>query len=807
MKLGDIKTTSPHIENQVAKDRIRVAPQNRRKPSRYLSGGSVGNAPPKPARSASSFSFKEDSSFLSKIDENSDNFTSSNVSRHNSNVSRHASNASRGSGRESLPPSSRSNSESARQASFDNESPSSYHGSSEHVPRALANKHSFSAADDFESRKERSLAQRSYSTNSRENVNRPKLPPVKPPRSTNTSTQSLVNEDVPVKKLSLGELKNKLFYTESFDKNDEKKQLSREEVFGSRNSIEKVDESNKNTNRYSYGDNRSSYGDKRSSFGEEKRLSKGSSRTSLPADKRNSIDEETNSYGASFRLSNGKISSISNDSTGFHRRSREDVSSDQSFNKGEDKKELVFRKSNDSSAGMLAMALTSPRQDRKIEAQQEQQTSMARSKSLSEKLENQHRTDINFAHGSKSVGHVNKTGAKPSVSPRKPTTYEKEEAPLEFRRVSLRTVPKKEDYTGSENTDVQTINAISSNKDESADTSDIFDFIYNEMNLVDDYHKPTTNTESPANTVHTGARANKISHDHQQVVTESEEVVTNSMAFTRSSVNNIDLNTNLKSATRDRVSGVVDDVKPKVDLRTGSWKAPSNIETRVDTEVSYKRHSLKSSDRGTSLDQQHHKQSSNDSLNSLEMKRHSLKKIDRFSSSSSIEQSYESNDLDFKRNSLKKLDSPLQQGKTSKESDASDERAPRQLTKNRSTMHGGSPNKNFSFQSSDVIMARSKSLSSTDQRRLNDEKEPADGEAASTESEGKSEPEWFKMARQKQKTEEANQGTPTKDVSTILCLIIDDIPVRHYGLPLNNTTQELRSIERFFKSSIFRKTV
>lgn len=746
LKFGDIKTTTPQIENQGAKDRIRVAPQNRRKPSRYRTSGN--GAPPKPARSASSFSFKEDSTFLSKIDEDSDNFAS-NTSRHNSsnsNVSRHASNASRGSGRESLPPSStRSNFDSARQDSFDNDSPS-YQGSSDHVPRALVNKHSFSTADSYESRKERSIAQRSYSTNSRENVNRPKLPPVKPPRSAHTSTHSLDNDDVPVKKLSLGELKNKLFYSESFGKNDEKQQLSREDVFGSRGSIEKVEESK----RYSYGD-------KRSSIGDETRLSKGSSRTSVStADKRNSIDEKRNSYGASFRLSNGKISSTTiDDST----RSREDISSRHAENK-EDKKELVFRKDDDGdySSGMLAMALTSPRQDRKIEPQQEEQTNMLRSKSLSEKLENQHRIDNNFANGSKSVGHVN----KPSVSPRKPvvTSEKSDDGPLEFRRVSLRTVPKKEDYLESENTDIATTTTNINN--DKKECGDIFEFINSEMNLIDDKPTTTANSVSPFKTP---SRVNKSFNEQpKQVVKAEEEVVTNSMAFTRSSVNNIDLNTNVKSSG-NRSSFVSDDEKPK----SSSWKGSSNsFEKSFDNEMSNKRHSLKSLDRGTSLDQQSKQQSSNDSLNSFEMKRHSLKKVDRYSSSSStsIEKSGEQkNDFEFKRNSFKKLDSPLQQRETSSNDVVSEERAPRPLTKHRPTVHGGTSNKDFSFQSSDV--ARSKSL------RLNEEKKTNENESESVENESKSsEPEWFKLARKKQKTEdEANQATPTKEVNLIILLL------------------------------------
>lgn len=682
---------------------------------------------------------------MSKIDEDSDNFAS-NTSRHNSsnsNVSRHASNASRGSGRESLPPSSRSNFDSTRQDSFDNDSPS-YQGSSDHVPRALINKHSFSTADSYESRKERSIAQRSYSTNSRENVNRPKLPPVKPPRSAHTSTQSLDNDDIPVKKLSLGELKNKLFYSESFGKNnDEKKELSREDVFGSRGSIEKVDESK----RCSYGDN------KRSSIGDEKRLSQASSRT---PDKRDSIDEKRNSYGASFRLSNGNITSTTiDDST---RRSREDISSRHNINNKEeteeDKKELVFRKDDsDYSGGMLAMALTSPRHDRKIEPQQEEQTSMSRSKSLSEKLENQHRTDNNFANGSKSVGHVN----KPSSSPRKSvvTSEKQDDVPLEFRRVSLRTVPKKEDYMGSENKDNETNQKtpINNDKKESeGDTSDIFAFINNEMNLVDDYHKPTTPTSKNVSPVKTSAsgRVNK-SFNEQQVV-KAEEEVTNSMAFTRSSVTNIDLNTNMKSGKRSSL--VSDDEKPK----SSSWKGSSNFEKSVESEMSNKRHSLKSLDRGTSIDQQSNKQSSNDSLNSFEMKRHSLKKVDRYSSSSSsIEQSGEQqNDLDLKRNSLKKLDSPVKQRETLNEV-ASEDRVPRPLAKHRPTVHGAtSSNKNFSFQSSDV--ARSKSL------RLNEEKKSTEDEPV--ESENKAEPAWFKLARQKQKSED--EATPSKEVRFFL---------------------------------------
>ncbi|XP_066926222.1 dentin sialophosphoprotein-like [Clytia hemisphaerica] len=281
VKLGDIKPTTPQIENTVAKDRIRVAPQNRRKPSRYR----TGNAPPKPARSTSSFSFKEDS-FLTKIDEDSDNFES----RQTTNVSRHTSNVSRNSDWDSMPSYSRNNSEMTNRSSFDNTEPNF----NDAVPKALRNKHSFSTADDFQPQKQRTMAQRSFSTNSRENVNRPK-PPIKPPRSANSSIQSLDdNEDLPVKKFSLGELKSKLFYSESFGKNDDEKRISRDQVFGSRASIDEKEKSAPEK-RQSYGYERESPGDNQTSS-PEKRQSFGDKRESF-GEKRQSFGEKRQSFG------------------------------------------------------------------------------------------------------------------------------------------------------------------------------------------------------------------------------------------------------------------------------------------------------------------------------------------------------------------------------------------------------------------------------------------------------------------------------------------------------------------------------
>jgi len=443
VKFGEI-TTTPQIENALAKDRIRVAPQNRRKPSRYRSG----NAPQKPARSASSFSFKEDS-FLTKIDEDSDNFHTS-TSRHNSNASQYQSNVSRNNSNVSsdLESFSRSNSESIHRSSIDASNTGTQ--SNDHIPRALLNKHSFSTADDDEPRKQRSMAQRSYSTNSRENVNRSK-PPTKPPRSAHTSNQSLNNDDAPVKQLSLGELRNRLFYSGSFD---EKPKISKET---SNQNVDERKKSNSSEKRFSYGENNCST--------ENKRFSSGSSKI-YSTEKIYNGDESSNdikrdSYGPMFRLTNSRTS-LTNSRTSLTN-SRTSLSNGEkipekrksvSLKDERGKEELFFSKTDHSTNNMLAFALTSPRQDRK---EIDQSSPITRSKSYSEKLENKyiHKENVT-SNSSKSVGHINQmTQKSPPVIRQKPASprklrksppRESSEKPPEFHRISLRNVPKQEDY-------------------------------------------------------------------------------------------------------------------------------------------------------------------------------------------------------------------------------------------------------------------------------------------------------------------------------------------------------------------------
>ena len=691
MKFGDIKPTSPQIENSLAKDRIRVAPQNRRKPSRYRSG----NAPPKPARSASSFSFKDDS-FLTKIDEDSDNFNTStsrhnsnasqyqsNISRHNSNVSQHQSNISRhnsnvSSDLESPSAFSRSNSESTHRSSIDASNTATKSG--DQIPRALLNKHSFSTGDDAEPRKQRTMAQRSYSTNSRENVNRAK-PPTKPPRSAHTSNQSLNNDDAPVKQLSLGELRSRLFYSGSFD---EKSKISQETSNRNEEEIEKSNrKSSSNEQHFSYGENNSSNENKRFSSGSTNRYSTGESNN----------DTKKDSYGPMFRLTNSRTSLSNGEKNPEKRKSL-------TLKEEREKEELFFSKSDNSSNSMLAFALTSPRQDRR---EIDQSSPITRSKSYSEKLENKDRyfhKENGRSNSSKSVGHINQMSQKSPpvirqkpISPRKlrkPPPQESPDKPPEFHRISLRKVPKLEDYMECDS-EVQT-----NIKHDSS--SESLDFTKNEVKLKDVSSVPAKIVPSQENLY------------NSKRFEENEEAKT--LSFESSSLHKVDLNSSLN-----------EEKLPQLDAVTAGGK-----------------------------------------YHSPELRIHSLKRIEVADDIKSSQQSRE-----FKRNSLKKPDQRSPILIDAKQKDVSEERQdrpPRPLVKNRPTVHAPQ-SKGFSFQSSDVIV-RSKSMGSADQKRLIEKTDDTKNESKSTE------PEWFKLARHKQKNEEVTtdnvQQSPTKTLEYQVCI-------------------------------------
>lgn len=759
VKLGDITPTSPEIENALAKDRIRVAPQNRRKPSRYRV-----NAPPKPARTASSFSFKEDLS-LSKIDEDKDNFTS--VSRHSSNVSRHDS------ARDSYSSYIKSDSEGTHRSSFDSTTQSTR--SNDHIPRALLNKHSFSSGDELE--KPRSIAQRSFSTNSRENINRSK-PPVKPPRSAHVSSSSLNNEENLGKKLSLSELKNQLFYTEAektkgketqpfvekkndivYDKKEEIR-TSNEQIFNQKSlSFDDKRKSFFETTQprdnkpHSLGDNRRSIlsrssteasdDDKRSSVTElrqslenldNKRYSYGATQnSSVSSDTKRdsykvtrnssvSLDSKRDSYGASFGLSTSHTSLDSHTDKiekqnlyklpSLSKENKNDVFSSKEKLPSSNSKELVFQKSDEPSYGLTAFALTSPRQDR---VEPTISSNMTRSKSYSEKLEKiksaQPRPHAYHSKisNSKSVGYINEVGTKPSplkekpvISPRKlrrpsPEKPEKKENPAEFRRISLRKVPKMEDYMEMETEE---------SKDKQHDisnTSSILDFVNNEL-VLDEPSPTKPNGFGQFELSHSVEVSSKTKVADAQGRGNETSDLKSGVAFKRSLINNVDL-TSSKSTYE----------------QTG---APVKTASEITGEQSqHKPASWKHFEEKKSVDEI--------SSENVEFKRHSLKKIDR----PNVDEP-KSFSLPIKRasdvNEEREIDKP-----------------PRSLVKNRPTVHGISE-KDFSFQSND-IKNRSKSLGSSDQKRLSEKAAAAGTENEDTNS---SEPAWFKLARRKQKNEE-----------------------------------------------------
>lgn len=778
MKLTDIKTTTPKIQSDAAKDRIRIAPQNRRKPSRYRGAGG-GGSPSKPARTSSIHSFNNDSG-LGKIEEDKDNFTS--INRNSSSIGQRTSSYSR---QESIG----SNQDSR-------ESLSDSRKMSDPSTTRILKQHSFTTTDDTEEpRKSRTIPQRSLSSNSRENVNRPK-PPAKPPRSTHTSTNSLHKEDVaPSRGFSLSALNNDFFYTKENETNTEKRD-SYGAAFGLSSSMNNqntpLNEIDQNvptrTRHYSKDSSFSDDGNPTSSRERIMRSKEDVSRRSKEDVNNRSIEdilrkskEDLSSRSSGENVSRRSIHEIlgrskedisRKSSEDISKRSKEDISrkikedvsrSSKEYTRTKDVdvsngveltnggQELIFPKTEDK-YGMMAFALTSP----SPAVQPEEAPVFSRSKSFSGKSHKQ--TDSNEhmnefrersqTSGAKSHGQLNEVGRalspppvkqKPFASPRKlrrPTSPERRNDDVEskttpeFNRISLKKVPKLEDYSfppsvdqtpqSEFNTNTTSIeNHDSPNKQfntttvtvETKEMPSVKPFKMPDLRSTDMYHHSATKKplELEANTP----------TDNSDISETKVENKRSEFLLKRHSLKKIEPPSDLLDKTQDSFS------TPPVLQTTTSYTTPE-----------LKRTSWKNvEEKSPNVDAEQTPQG---------FKRNSLKKIDR----SSFEVHEGEQYVLPTEEKTKVTSEPLNDEKTAPNSGREEIYLPRPLIKGRPTVHAKS---SFKFQSNDVL-PRSKSLSSAEAKKLRNS--PTE---ESEENKAGEEPEWFKLARRKQKNE-GNHG-------------------------------------------------